>query len=176
MGIDKVGIDKVGIDKVGIDKVGIDEVGRYQLFFHAHAQVPSHDHSTTPEEALKHFQQEVPALGLLGTPHYIHPDTPYTVDEEVQLVCKYLKALQVGGTRGIDRLYQEGEETELCVCTCLTNLSSHMYTYAVGVHADKIVKFSYEHDLPKEECQKLLLHYMPDHIKNTKITQRLFIK
>ena len=75
----------------------------------------------TPEEALKHFQQEVPALGLLGTPHYIHPDTPYTVDEEVQLVCKYLKALQIGGKEGIDRLYQEGEGRGLrYMCMCVT--------------------------------------------------------
>ena len=75
-----------------------------------HTKVPSRDENMMPGEALKHFQREVPALGLLGTPHYIHPDTPYTVDEEVQLVCKYLKALRVGGTRGIDRLYQEGKE------------------------------------------------------------------
>ena len=72
-------------------------------------QVPSHNHSLTPDDALKHFQQEVPALGLLGTPHYIRPDTPYTVDEEVQLVCKYLKALKDGK---IDKLYRE---CELCV-------------------------------------------------------------
>ena len=78
-----------------------------------------------PEEALKHFQEEVPALGLLGTPHYIRPDTPYTVDEEVQLVCKYLKALQVGGTNGIDRLYQEGG-VFVCVCVhvCVKKLST----------------------------------------------------
>ena len=82
-----------------------------------HAQVPSLDLSMTPEEALKHFQQEVPVLGLLGTPHYIHPDTPYTVDEEVQLVCKYLKALQIGGKKGIDKLYREGEVQVLPVNT-----------------------------------------------------------
>ena len=76
---------------------------------HIHVQVPSLDLSMTPEKALKHFQQEVPALGLLGTPHYIDPDTPYTVDKEVQLVCKYLKALQIGGKKGIDKLYWEGE-------------------------------------------------------------------
>ena len=69
----------------------------------------------TPEKALKHFQQDVPALGLLGTPYYIQPDTPYCVDAEVQLVCKYLKALKVGGTRGIDRLYTEGEEKRVRV-------------------------------------------------------------
>ena len=82
---------------------------------HTCVQVPSHD-NMTPEEALKHFQQEIPALGLLGTPHQIHSDTPYTVDDGVQLVCKYLKALQVGGKGGIDRLYQEGDEIALCAC------------------------------------------------------------
>ena len=82
-----------------------------------HVQVPSHNHSRTPDDALKHFQQEVPALGLLGTPHYIHPDTPYTVDEEVQLVCKYLKALKVGGKKGIDKLYKEGEVQVLPLTT-----------------------------------------------------------
>ena len=85
------------------------------LLSHAHVQVPSHDHNMEPEEALKLFQQEVPALGLLGTPYYIRPDTPYTVDEEVQLVCKYLKALQVGGEEGIDRLYEEGERIDLAL-------------------------------------------------------------
>ena len=88
-----------------------------------------------PGEALKHFQREVPALGLLGTPHYIHPDTPYTVDEEVQLVCKYLKALRVGGTRGIDRLYQEGRKERSgmgqengCLLNCY--FTSNVYTCA----------------------------------------------
>ena len=83
-------------------------------YTHTCAKVPSHHHSMTSDNVLEHFKKEVPALGLLGTPHYIDPDTPYTVDEEVQLVCKYLKALQVGE---IDRLYhdQECEEIALCV-------------------------------------------------------------
>ena len=75
---------------------------------HIYAQVPSYDHSMTPDDTLKHFQQEVPALGLLGTPHYIKPDTPYFVDSEVQLVCKYLKAMHVGGKNGIDKLHERG--------------------------------------------------------------------
>ena len=76
---------------------------------------------------MEHFKKEVPALGLLGTPHYIHPNTPYCVDGEVQLVCKYLKALQVGD---IDKLYhdQECEEIELCVtvrvCVCVIPVHS----------------------------------------------------
>ena len=62
----------------------------------------------TPGEALKLFCDEVPALGLLGTQHFICPEMPYTVDNDVQLVCKYLKALKKGGRIGIDRLYREG--------------------------------------------------------------------
>ena len=82
-----------------------------------YTQVPSRDLSMTPEEALKHFQHEVPTLGLLGTPQYIDPNTPYTVDAEVQLVCKYLKALKIGGKKGIDRLYREGKVHVLPVTT-----------------------------------------------------------
>ena len=63
----------------------------------------------TSGEALKQFRDEVPALGLLGTQHFVHHDKPYTVDDDVQLVCKYLKALRIIGERkGIDRLYKEG--------------------------------------------------------------------
>ena len=67
----------------------------------------------TPDDTLKHFQQEVPVLGLLGTPHYIKPDIPYFVDNEVQLVCKYLKAMQVGGRNGIDKLHERGREIDM---------------------------------------------------------------
>ena len=77
------------------------------------AQVPSYDNSMTPDDTLKHFQQEVPVLALLGTPHYIKPDTPYFVDNEVQLVCKYLKAMHVGGRNGIDKLHERGREIEM---------------------------------------------------------------
>ena len=69
-----------------------------------------------PKEALNHFQRDVPTLGLLGTPHYIPPDTLYYVDKDVQLVCKYLKALNVGGKWGIDRICKGGE---VVVCTFL---------------------------------------------------------
>ena len=37
-----------------------------------------------------------------------------------------------------------------------------------------LVKFSTDPDLAEEECQRLLLCYMPDHIKENKITQKLF--
>lgn len=62
----------------------------------------------TPEMSLKEFFEDIPALGLLGTPHMVYSETPYVVDNDVQLVCKYLKAYRVGGTKGIDKLYKEG--------------------------------------------------------------------
>jgi hypothetical protein len=60
------------------------------------------------EMSLAEFYEDIPALGLLGTPYRIDPDTPYVVDEEVQLVCKYLRAFKIGGTKGINKLYKEG--------------------------------------------------------------------
>ena len=48
------------------------------------------------------------------------------VDKEVQLVCKYLKALRVGGTRGVDRLYQEGKESHFTSHCALTHTPAQL--------------------------------------------------
>ena len=79
------------------------------LLFHLTvAQVPSREKDMTSKEALEQFREEVPTLSLLGTTYTVHPNTPYTIDDEIQLVCKYLQAYEKGGLRGIDRLYREG--------------------------------------------------------------------
>ena len=39
-----------------------------------------------------------------------------------------------------------------------------------------IIKFSTDPSLPDAECQRLLQKYMPEHVKKTKITQKLFIQ
>ena len=98
---------------------------------------------------MKQFYREVPALQLLGSPQYIHPDIPYAVDADVQLVCKYLQAYKMGVPKRIDRLYKEG---------C------------------QLVKFSTDPDLSEDDCHRLLQEYMPKHIASTKITQQLFIR
>jgi len=59
--------------------------------------------------SLNEFFEDVPALGLLGTPYLVEPTVPYEVDEEVQLVCKYLRAFKIGGTKGINKLYKKGQ-------------------------------------------------------------------
>lgn len=114
-------------------------------------QVPSRDKDSAGE-ALKLFYREVPALQLLGSTHYINPEIPFTVDADVQLVCKYLRAYKMGlagSARGIDREFREGGPP---------------------------VKFSTEGNLSDEDCHKLLQDFMPKHIIPTKITQQLFIR
>lgn len=72
-------------------------------------EVPSLDRNHRAEESLVFCNEYIPILGLLGSPYKIHQNTPYTIDNEVQLVCKYLRAYKVGGNKGIDRLYKEGK-------------------------------------------------------------------
>lgn len=71
-------------------------------------QVPSLGDNIHPQICLKCFCDDIPVLALIGVGHMIDKSQSYSVDEDVQLVCKYLKAYSVGGTKGIDRLYREG--------------------------------------------------------------------
>ena len=97
----------------------------------------------------------VPVVKLLGTPHYVGSDVPYVVDEDVQLVCKYLRAYkQRGENKGIDKLAIEDRKGKVIV----------------------EVKFSRDPDLEDEECHALLREYMPEHVVPTKITQQLYIR
>ena len=64
-----------------------------------------------PDDALRQFKDEVPALGLLGNSYFVKPSTPLTITPEVQLVCKYLKAYKEVnrvGEGGINVLYPRG--------------------------------------------------------------------
>ncbi len=56
------------------------------------------------EDALEYFKNEIPTLGLLGSPVLIDTNRDYSIDDDVQLVCKYLKAYD---SKKIDRLYKE---------------------------------------------------------------------
>ena len=69
-------------------------------------QVPSRDSNITPEETLGQFLDEIPVLALIGTEYRVDSEVAYTVDKDVQLVCKYLNALRSGE---IDRLCEDGE-------------------------------------------------------------------
>ena len=67
-------------------------------------QVPSGNTTGDPHENLEQFKTEVPVLSLLGTPVPIEHTSKFSITGDVQLVCKYLKALE---TKRIDKLYRE---------------------------------------------------------------------
>lgn len=89
-----------------------------------YVEVPSRISSESPKASLDQFIEEIPALGMLGVSHPIDPSTPYTVDEDVQLVCKYLKAYWVfreqTRSKGINKLFREVCEWGITVI--LTNV------------------------------------------------------
>ena len=84
-----------------------------------YVEVPSRISTQKPEKSLSQFMEEVPALGLLGVPHPVDPNTPYKVDDDVQLVCKYLKAywlfIEKKGQKGINKLFRESSKCNYVV-------------------------------------------------------------
>ena len=66
----------------------------------------------------------------------------------------------------------------------VTHLSAFIILiFLFGNHPDMMrlaknnkVRFSDDKDLSDAECHRLLQKYMPEHIKETKITEKLFIK
>lgn len=94
------------------------------------------------------FFSEVPVLQLIGSTKLIDRTIPYDVNEDVQLVCKYLQAYDVGN---IDNLYDERKRL-------------------------KLVQFSKDQNLSDKDCHRLLEKYMENHIADTKITQQLFVR
>ena len=109
-------------------------------------EVPSMPGQDEAHTALVSFQDHVPCLKYIGTKHHVTANDPLDVDDDTQLVCKYLKALTHGNR--INRLYWREKE----------------------------VKFSLDRDLDSAECHQLLLEHMHPHVKNRKIMQQLFVK
>ena len=140
-------------------------------------EAPSRNNMSS-EESLGEFYEDVPALGLLGTPHCVYPQTPYVVDDDAQLVCKYLKAYKVGGTKGINRLYKESEHCHMGTQTginCVSAVSGSGFLGSKG-RSGIPVKFSQDPDLSEAECRRLLDRYTPQHMKKNKTTQKLFVR
>lgn len=70
-----------------------------------YVEVPSRDLWMTPDEMLEQFRSDIPTLDLLGTPHLIR-NTTLVIDNDVQLVCKYLRAYK---KKKIDQLLRKGK-------------------------------------------------------------------
>ena len=116
----------------------------------------------------------------MGTTKLIQSDTQYYVDSEknpdLQLVCKYFKAYETGGRKGIDKLYKEG--TIHIFPNNVIEFVCHLTKcYLIsGNRRSKPVKFSTKPDLPSDVCEHLMAKYVPAFIRNTKILQQLFLR
>ena len=72
-------------------------------------QVPSI--TNNPNTSLSSFRDLVPTFYFIGSEMLIDSSIPYVVDNDVQLVCKYLRALKLEEKKpeeGIDCLYRNG--------------------------------------------------------------------
>ena len=95
-----------------------------------YVEVPSLDRSHKPEESLQIFSSDIPTFGLLGTADSINQkELIYTVDRDVQLVCKYLKAYEIGqGDEGIDRLFETRRTPTTGIYNFLTSMT-YLYLF-----------------------------------------------
>ena len=109
-------------------------------------EVASHEESSS----LTDFLQRIPLFKYVGVKRGITATEPFEIDNDVQLVCKYLKAFTEEGRRGILKIDQ---------------LARH----------DKPNKIAGS-DLPASECRELLDDHMPEHVKERKVMQHLFVK
>lgn len=91
-----------------------------------YVEVPCQTGATSPIDSLVQFKNDFPALALLGDPVLIEHNTQYRIDEDVQLVCKYLKAYWQYLERkkegiGINRLVGRGNIILLTSCVVLSD-------------------------------------------------------
>lgn len=72
--------------------------------------MPARSLSLDADNFLENFRSEIPIFGILGTVQLVESTAQYSVQSnpDLQLVCKYLKAYETGGDKGIDRLFNEG--------------------------------------------------------------------
>ena len=68
-------------------------------------EVPCGSLDQDSNDALQLFCNEIPLFNVLGSPHLVPDEIPFSVTMDVQLVCKYLKAYQ---DQRIDALIEEG--------------------------------------------------------------------
>ena len=111
-----------------------------------YVEVPSVADEQDAGKGLMNFLALVPFLKYVGRQHHVKQDDPLDITDDMQLVCKYLKALK--NPKHINRLYRRNRQ----------------------------VKFSTDPDLDYQTCHQLLQEAMEDHVRKNKIMQELFVK
>ena len=59
-------------------------------------EVPCQDVDEDSDKSLEQFCDKIPLFNLIGIRHKVSQNNQFTVSDEVQLVCKYLKAYKNG--------------------------------------------------------------------------------
>ena len=95
------------------------------------SQVPS-QHVQRPQDNLTEFKKDIPVLGILGVPHFIHSMNPFSIDPDVRLVCKYLKAYQLGE----HLLSIQGKVSDSIPDLFLCNEVAALYSILTSYHGD----------------------------------------
>lgn len=136
-------------------------------------QVPSISNTCTPEGNLEEFKDLLPIFHFIGIAQHIDSSRHYVIDDDVQLVCKYLRAYKIdqeqpGSQYGINKRYY-GKPLITIHLSKICFIDFHFGEPA-------LVKFSTVKDLDDHTCRSLLDEYMPLYIKERKISQKLFIK
>ena len=126
-------------------------------------EVPSGHKGSNIDSFLSRF----PLFYNFGIFHEVSTSELFDIGDGVQLVCKYLQAYE---SKDIDMLAEERRQPEKWKWG-LRRLSKKSKSAKL-----EIVKFSPRPNLSEEECYRLLAKYMPDHAKERKLSQVLFVK
>ena len=118
-------------------------------------EVPSDTSNGKDAPYLDLFLARLPLFKYLGRKHEVNPCELFDVNGDVQIVCKYLKAY--------DETDRKGDKT-------IDTL------FSLKTEFDEPIKFAVKSDLSLKECQALLNKYMPEHVKERKVMQHLFVK
>ena len=100
---------------------------------------------------------------MLGKEKLIDSKVPYFCDGQVQLVCKYLKAMK---ENTLDQAVLNGKDLRVSSIHSLICITGNREGARIG--STKM--------LTNEDCCSLLNEYMPPHVRLRKITQKLYIR
>lgn len=125
------------------------------------------------EQSVFEFQECLPLFHYIGRKVMIGFMNPYSIDSEVQLVCKYLKTCKVARTPSTSKFF-------FMLCTTLYSTTCEYSSSARSLinvfwGTSESEKPGELDDLPADECLMLLKDHTPSHA-TTKVSQRLFIR
>ena len=129
--------------------------GNFELRFFI--EVPSHISNGKDAPCLDRFLARLPLFKYVGKKQEVNRHGPFDVNDDVQVVCKYLKAYDETGKKGKKRI-------------------DTLIPFRTNPRLDEPIKFAAGRDLPDEECHEFLNKYMPEHVKERKVMQHLFVK